>query len=61
MINKLVLLAKYNWNNKEDQMGIVCSMRGSKRIHIGFWSETEKERVRERIILKWILEEMGWY
>jgi hypothetical protein len=41
---------------------------GEKRMHVGFWWESQKERdhredldIGRRIILEWILDRMGWY
>jgi hypothetical protein len=44
-------------------MGRTCSARGEKRLLIGFRWESQKEDldVGGRIILKLILDMMGWY
>jgi hypothetical protein len=44
-------------------MGRACSTnRGRRGVHIGFWWESRKEDldVRGRIILRWVLREIGW-
>jgi hypothetical protein len=47
----------YNYNDlvQEDEMGEAFSMDGAKRMHIGYWWD-----VGEWIILRWILERIGW-
>jgi hypothetical protein len=41
---------------------------GRRGMHVGYWWESQKERDRKEnhdvggwILLKWILDEMGWY
>jgi hypothetical protein len=43
-------------------------MNGGKRMHVGFWWESYKERDRREdvdvggtLVLQWILDRMGWY
>jgi hypothetical protein len=53
---------------KENEMGGACSKNGGEGKHVGFWWEVLKERdhkedldVGGRIILRWILDIMGWH
>jgi hypothetical protein len=43
---KLVPFTTHNWNDqvKEDEMGRACSANGARRIHIGYWWESLKEK-----------------
>jgi hypothetical protein len=52
----------------EKEMSRACSTNGQRVMHIGYWWESQKKRdhlenqdVGGWIILKLILDRMGWY
>jgi hypothetical protein len=59
--------AKYNYENdqvKDDCMGRACSTKGwRRRMHIGYWWESQKERGLGRTRRRWvdnIKMDLGW-